>query len=147
MNMRVISSRPYLIRAMYEWLLDSYLTPHILVDTDDQDVEVPEQYIENGQIVLNIEPNAIAHLDMGNEALQFNARFSGVAYTLYIPVRCVKAIYAVENNRGMSFEDDDDIGGDGNNAAPPPPAGRNKAPHAPNKPKIPRGRPHLKVVK
>lgn len=102
------SSRPYLIRAIYEWLVDNTLTPYIMVDAMDEMTRVPEQYVEEGKIVLNIEPEAVANLRLGNEIVEFDARFSGISHHLYIPVRAVKAIYAFENGRGMIFNEDDD---------------------------------------
>ncbi len=74
------SSRPYLVRAIYDWVVDNQLTPYIMVDALMPDVEVPERFVENGKIVLNIEPQAVGRLRMGNDAVEFDARFSGVAH-------------------------------------------------------------------
>lgn len=107
--MTTVSARPYFIRAVYEWLVDSELTPHILVNTSDPDVCIPKQYLNHeSQIVLNIAPMAVIHLLMDNEAISFDARFSGVSHSLYIPIRCVKGIYAYEDGRGMAFNEQPD---------------------------------------
>ncbi len=104
----MISSRPYLLRAMYEWLIDNNLTPHIMVNTMVDGVSVPERFIEDGKIILNIDPNAIHKLDMSNEAVAFQARFSGVAHRIYVPISAITAIYAIENGRGMLFGEEND---------------------------------------
>ncbi len=140
------SSRPYLVRAIYDWLLDNDMTPHLLVNTQDAEVFVPDDYDEDGQIVLNIEPNAVIEFEASNEAVSFKARFSGVSHDVYVPIRAIKAIYAFENGRGMVFEEDDEDGDD--DGAPTPPLARQSqqsSPPAGNKKKS--GRPHLKIVK
>ncbi len=109
------SSRPYLVRAMYEWIVDNYLTPYLLVKADVDGVVVPEQFIEDGKIILNINPSAVQSLQMGNEHIQFNARFSGKPMNLHVPVHAVMAVYARENGRGMVFNDEVDV------PAPPDP--------------------------
>lgn len=101
-------SRPYLIRAINEWILDNNLTPYLLVDAQVPGVEVPERYVENGKIVLNINPQAIGQLVITNQEISFSARFSGAAVSIVIPVSAVLAIYAQENGRGMMFNDDED---------------------------------------
>lgn len=101
------SNRPYLIRAVNEWLLDNRCTPHLLVNAEAPGVEVPRQYIQDGKIVLNIGPNAVEGLRVTNEAVTFLARFSGVSQLVSLPVNAVLAIYAKENGRGMMFGDDD----------------------------------------
>ena len=102
------TSRPYLIRAMYEWITDNGLTPYLMVDATVPRVIVPEKYIEDGKIVLNIQPDAVRNLQLGNHAIEFDARFSGVSYQIHAPVLAVRAIYAFENGRGMVFNEDDD---------------------------------------
>lgn len=97
------SSRPYLIRALYEWLADNDLTPYIAVDATIDDVMVPEQHVHDGQIVLNIAMSAVRELDISNEAVSFSARFGGVPQHVYVPVQAVMAIYARENAQGMVF--------------------------------------------
>ena len=110
----MISTRPYLIRAFYEWIVDSGCTPHIVVNAEFPSVEVPRAYVESGQIVLNIAMPAVQGLELKNEAISFQARFGGVAHELYVPVPAVMAIYAREYGRGMVFseeeeEDSDDM--------------------------------------
>lgn len=97
------SSKPYLIRALYEWIVDNQCTPYLLVAADFPGVQLPEGYAENGQMVLNVNPAAIRHLLMNNEVVSFEARFAGVAQLLSIPVDAVLAIYAQENGQGMFF--------------------------------------------
>ena len=97
------STKPYLLRAVYEWCVDNGYTPHISVVIDSR-TRVPMEYARNGEIVLNIGPVAASRLQMGNEIIECTARFSGVAKDLVIPVATVAAIYAGENGHGMSFE-------------------------------------------
>lgn len=122
------SNRPYLIRAINEWLLDNQLTPHLLVDAGTQGVEVPQNFIQDGKIVLNIGPHAVEGLRISSEEVTFLARFSGVSQLISFPVSAVLAIYARENGRGMIFNEDEDPEPD--DSGPKPPA-----------------RPALKVVK
>ena len=102
------SSRPYLIRALYEWIVDNGFTPYMLVDTAHDVVEVPRAFVENGRIILNVSPEATHSLVLGNEAVTFNARFSGTAMDVHVPVLSVLAIYARENGQGMMFGEQDD---------------------------------------
>lgn len=97
------SSRPYLLRAIYEWLLDNNLTPHLVIAADLPGVDVPSSHIENGQLVLNISPDACRDLLLGNEELTFSARFSGVPRQIRVPLDAVMGIYARENSLGMVF--------------------------------------------
>lgn len=97
------SSRPYLLRGLYEWLLDNQLTPHLLVAADMPGVDVPRDQVQDGQLVLNISNTATRDLHITNEALSFSARFGGVPRQLYIPMAAVVAIYARENGAGMVF--------------------------------------------
>jgi len=106
----VTSNRPYLMRAINEWLLDNQLTPHLLVNADAQGVEVPDNFIQDGKIVLNIGPHAVEGLRITNEEVTFLARFSGVSQLISFPVSAVLAIYARENGRGMMFNEDEDEG-------------------------------------
>ncbi len=101
-------TRPYLIRAFYEWIADNSCTPHIVVNAQLPNVMVPEQYIENGQIVLNISMTAAHNLELGLEHIGFSARFAGIAHNVYIPLDAVLAIYAKENGRGMIFAEEDE---------------------------------------
>lgn len=101
------SSRPYLIRAIHEWILDNEMTPHLLVNMEGEGVDVPAQHGQNGKIVLNISPLAVEGLMLGNDAIGFRARFGGMATDVHVPVAAVLAIYARENGRGMVFTADD----------------------------------------
>ncbi len=116
------SSRPYLIRALYEWIVDNSLTPYVLVDTSAAEVVVPQSFVENGRIILNVSPDATHSLVLGNDLITFNARFSGSAMDVNIPVSSVLAIYARENGQGMMFGDQDepptDPGPDGGDRDP-----------------------------
>ena len=103
------STRPYLLRALYEWMVDNDLTPHLLVDASLEHVEVPMQYIEDDKITLNITPSAVRDLEIGNDYLSFSARFSGKAENILAPIRSVLAIYAKENGEGMVFSDDNEF--------------------------------------
>tara|TARA_R100000322_G_scaffold152367_1_gene110317 strand:- start:1778 stop:2221 length:444 start_codon:yes stop_codon:yes gene_type:complete len=97
------SSRPYLVRALSDWILDNNATPHVVVDAGMAGVHVPSDFVANGQIVLNISPSAVRGLSLENEALQFSARFGGVPMQVYVPMNAVLAIYAKENGQGMVF--------------------------------------------
>ena len=101
------SNRPYLVRALYDWILDNQMTPHLLVDIEGEGVDVPAQQGQNGKIVLNISPQAVEGLMLGNDAIGFRARFGGIATDVYVPVAAVMAVYAKENGRGMVFSEDD----------------------------------------
>lgn len=100
------SSRPYLFRAFYDWIVDNEQTPHVLVDAEQVGVEVPRAFIDDGQIVLNIAPHACGDFNASNTAISFNARFQGKIENLYIPFAAVKAIYARESGAGSVFEDE-----------------------------------------
>lgn len=102
------SNRPYMIRALYEWIVDNKMTPYILVNALFENVQVPEQFIEDGKIVLNINPNATQNLVLGNEFIEFNARFSGAGMMVSVPTMSVLAIYARENGQGMMFAENDE---------------------------------------
>ncbi len=106
------SSKPYLVRALYEWILDNDTTPYILVDTSSDQVLIPQGIASDGKVVLNLAPAAIQNLDMTNEYVSFSARFNGVAEDLYCPISALMAIYARENGEGMMFpaeESDGDL--------------------------------------
>jgi stringent starvation protein B len=124
------TNRPYLLRAINEWLLDNQCTPHLMVDAKAVGVDVPQKFVQDGKIVLNIGPAAVDGLRIGNEEVSFLARFSGVSQLVVIPMRAVLAIYAKENGRGMMFGEDEDEPDPGDDNKPKPPA-----------------RPSLKVVK
>jgi stringent starvation protein B len=100
----MISTTPYLIRAIYDWCTDQGYTPHLLVDTSVEGIVVPQQLVENNAIVLNIQSTAVRSLEMGNEWLMFNARFSGNPMEVIVPVSAIRAIFARENGQGCAFE-------------------------------------------
>ena len=129
-------SRPYLVRALHQWILDNQCTPYILVDTTMPNVSVPEEYVENGQIVLNISPSAVQDLLMDDDGISFNARFGGVPMAVFVPTVGVLAIYAKENGQGMMF---------GTEPGAPSP---DEPPTPPEPPKPSQGgKPSLKIVK
>ncbi|MEX1196651.1 MAG: ClpXP protease specificity-enhancing factor [Pseudohongiellaceae bacterium] len=98
------SSRPYLLRALYEWIMDNDCTPYVVVNAWLEGVMVPQEYVKDGQIVLNISPVAVQGLVITNEALEFNGRFGGIPTPVYVPVGAIMGIYARENGQGMVFE-------------------------------------------
>ncbi len=102
------STRPYLIRAFYDWIVDNHCTPHLVVNVHATHVDVPNEYVENGQIVLNIALSAVSAFKLGEEAIEFQARFGGRVRSVYVPHRAVLAIYARENGRGMVFAEEED---------------------------------------
>lgn len=104
---RMSSNRPYLLRAMYDWITDNGLTPYLLVDAQQPGVQVPAFAIKDGKVVLNIAMRAVDQLDLGNERIRFQARFSGASHALSIPLPAVEAIYAQENSQGMMLPPDD----------------------------------------
>lgn len=137
------STRPYLLRALYQWVLDNQCTPHVLIDASMAGVQVPPSVVKDGQVVLNISPTAVAHLDLGNDALSLNARFGGVSHRVHAPVGAILALYARENGQGMMFPPEPaeaPIEESGEEMAAEP------AEADPIKPPA-RGRPSLKVVK
>lgn len=101
--MQMTSNRPYLVRAFYDWIVDNNCTPYLVVDATQTGVKVPPQYVQNGQIVLNVNPGAIGNLELGNDAIRFNARFGGNPFAIYVPLKAVLAIYARENGAGTMF--------------------------------------------
>ena len=98
------SSRPYIMRALYEWIVDNNFTPYVLVDASVADVVVPQQFVKDNQIVLNISPDAVVDLSISNHAVAFNGRFGGVATDVFVPITAVVGIYARENGQGMVFD-------------------------------------------
>lgn len=124
------STRPYLIRAIYEWTLDNGLTPHLLVNALAPGARVPERYVDKGKIILNIGPQAVQALDLGNEQVCFQARFGGTPMQVEVPTPAVLAVYARETGQGMLFEEGEE---------PPPEPG----PDSGGEPR----RPSLKIVK
>lgn len=135
------SSRPYLVRALYEWIVDNDCTPHMLVNSDYPKVQVPAGFASDGQIVLNVSPTAVRQLHMDNEAVSFEGRFGGVPHTLYVPIAAILGVYARENGQGMVFDLEEPLEADdevepGDDSPPPG-----------SEPPRPTGRPILKVVK
>jgi stringent starvation protein B len=126
------SQKPYLIRAIYQWLLDNQNTPYLLVNTTFDGVQVPIEYINDDKIILNIEPRAVNNFHADNEWISFSARFSGKPMELFIPIVAVLAIYGKENNEGMFFTEEESS----------PPA---TPPSKPTPPK--KSKPGLKIVK
>lgn len=111
------STRPYLIRALYEWIVDNDCTPHLLVTTSVPGVIVPEAFVSDQRIVLNVAPMAVRGLTLGSERITFDGRFGGQSRSIDVPVGAVLAIYARENGKGMSFEAEESTTPD----QPPPP--------------------------
>ena len=105
MSTAEISTKPYLLRALFEWCVDNGYTPHLAVKVDSRS-QVPLEYVRNGEITLNVSPSAVHKLQMGNELIEFSARFAGVARQISVPVACVYALYARETGHGMTFEVD-----------------------------------------
>ena len=97
------STKPYLIRAIYEWILDNGMTPHLVVDADFPGTEVPREFVDDGQIVLNVAPGAVRELVIGNDWTSFNARFNGVVRNLLVPTEAVVGIVTRESRQGMVF--------------------------------------------
>ena len=102
------SKRPYLIRAMHEWMVDNGNTPHIVVDTSFEGVSVPSEHIKDGKIILNISESAAHNLKLTNDSVSFRARFGGVPYDVWAPIRSVLGIYARETGQGMIFSQESD---------------------------------------
>ena len=123
------SRRPYILRALYEWILDNECTPYVLVNAMADGVQVPGQYVKDGQIVLNISPLSVVDLAIGDDVMHFNGRFGGVATDVLVPVTAIMGIYARENGQGMVFDDE-----------PAPPSEPDPVPPTDKKPS-------LKVVK
>jgi len=100
-----IATKPYLLRALYEWCVDNGYTPHVAVKVDSK-TQVPSEYVKNGEITLNVAPSAVHKLQLGNEMIEFSARFAGVARQISVPVANVYAVYARETGHGMTFDVD-----------------------------------------
>lgn len=118
--------RPYLLRALYEWIVDSDETPYVLVDATVEGVQVPEAHVQDGQIVLNMGPNAVQDLMIEDQHVMCGSRFSGQHFDLYIPMAAILAIYAKDTRQGMVFPDEEQLSADTNltnesdeNAKPP----------------------------
>ena len=103
-DLNVTPTRPYMVRAIYQWIEDNYLTPYLMVDTTAQNVQVPTEYIQDGRIVLNIASRATGNMTMDNDYINFSARFGGVSRDIWVPIQAVMGIYAKENSQGMFFD-------------------------------------------
>ena len=136
----MISRRPYLLRAMHEWITDNQQTPHVVVDAALDGVEVPRQFVQNGKIILNVSHSATSGLTMNNELMRFRARFGSVTHDVIVPVLAILGIYARETGQGMIFSDTDGPSPSPDPGAPEPPT--STSPDA-----GPQKRSHLKVVK
>lgn len=137
--MKMTPNKPYLIRALYDWIVDNEMTPYIVVDAQADLVQIPREYVEDGKIILNISPKACRGLHLENDRIVFSARFSGEVRQIFVPPHAVMAIYAKENGRGMIFSSEDDTGGDDR---PLTPIG-----NAPPQSAVKGKKPVLKVVK
>ena len=102
----MLVQRPYLLKSFYDWIVDSECTPHIIVDATQPGVEVPQQFVEDGKIVLNIAPQSVVQFSMDNDAVAFNARFSGQPMQVYVPLYAIDGIYARENGSGTIFPEE-----------------------------------------
>lgn len=142
------SSRPYMIRALYEWIVDNNNTPYLLVDAHGTDVLVPQEHVnKEGQIVLNVAPGAVQDLEIGNDRVSFSARFGGIPTDIYVPCISILGIYARENGQGMIFETESD-------GPPSPPSDSSPgnssgtgAPPGKSDKKVTAKKPSLRVVK
>ena len=131
------SLKPYLLRAVYDWCVDNDLTPYLLANADADDVVVPRQSVQEGRIILNLNPQAVHNLALGDNKVEFNARFGGKPLLVRSPIKAVLAIYARENGQGMVFDENE-----GEDPLPPQPTSTE-----PTESKPARSRPVLKVVK
>ncbi|MFT7129463.1 MAG: stringent starvation protein B [Gammaproteobacteria bacterium] len=135
-----------MLRALHEWILDNECTPYILVNALAENVEVPQQFVKNGQIVLNVSPMAVSGFSLTNEVMQFSGRFGGISMDVFVPMAAVMGIYSRENGQGMMFDPDDD-------PKPDPPSGKGlkevsgKVSSAKSSDVVSIKKPSLKVVK
>jgi stringent starvation protein B len=143
------SNRPYLVRALYEWICDNGMTPYLLVEATAPGVRVPPQTVKDGRVVLNIAPRAVTKLELANDVVSFQARFAGVAMLVIAPTDAILAVYAMENGQGMLFPPVDATVSAGDDDAPEPAVGDTDAdgtPPTPSGDRPSRGS-HLRVVK
>ena len=127
--------RPYLLRALHEWISDSGETPHIVVDAAADGVTVPRKYVKDGKIVLNVSLSATQMLKLGNDFVSFEARFGGVSFAVQVPVRAIRGIYARETGKGMIFPEGE-ADPDPTDAPPTPPSATKAAPAVSKRPKL-----------
>ncbi|MBB70976.1 MAG: ClpXP protease specificity-enhancing factor [Legionellales bacterium] len=123
----MISTRPYLLRAFYDWIVDNNFTPYIVIDAEALGEQIPDEYIEDGRIVLNVSPSATHNLQLGNDVVEFSASFSGKVCFISAKLPAILAIYAKENGRGMVFGEDEEDGDNGGGDTPPSSNGDDKA--------------------
>ncbi|MDG2017831.1 MAG: ClpXP protease specificity-enhancing factor [Porticoccaceae bacterium] len=142
--MTMTSNRPYLLKAFFEWIVDCDCTPYIAVDAHHSGVEVPQEFVTDGQIVLNIAPRAVSNFEMNHQFVAFTTRFGGIPIDIMVPVAAVIGIYAHENGQGVVFELEDDPEND-----PPPIKGPTMVASGKrtNKPSKSKTKPSLRVVK
>ncbi len=107
----MLSNRPYLLRAFYQWIADSGCTPILVIDATQPRCKIPMEYVEGGEIVFNISPTAVRDIKMGNELIEFKASFSGVIHIIAAPIKAVLAIYAEENGEGLFFDAEEEVSG------------------------------------
>lgn len=140
------SHRPYLLRALYEWIADNGMTPHVLVDATHSGVRVPPHTVKDGKVVLNIADRAVARLELDNDSIRFTARFGGVSHPVLVPIPAVLAIYARETGQGMALPEDI-VGGGSDDAAAADAPEQGAADDSPDEDPPPRRGGHLRVVK
>jgi len=119
-----LSRRPYLLRAMHQWMCDAGFTPHIIVDATRDGIEVPNAYVKDGKIVLNVSLSATQRLQLLNHAIEFDARFAGVVHHVHVPMAAVLGIYARETGEGMVFNENEPDAAPPAEAAPPAAPGK-----------------------
>ena len=145
---RMSSHRPYLLRALYEWIADNDMTPHLLVDATQEGVRVPAHTVNEGKVVLNIAARAVGHLNMDNDSVAFTARFGGVSHAVIVPIGAVLAIYARETGQGMALPDETaGPAGSPPSAAPPPGGDGDDTPPPEGGSEPPKRGGHLRIVK
>lgn len=142
-SVAMTSNRPYLIRAMYEWIGDNGMTPYLLVDAGLPGVWVPPQSVKDGRVVLNIAARAVSQLELGNEQIRFLARFGGVSQQVVVPIVAVQAIYAQETGQGMMLPEDGSLASAEANAEAIDEAGTD----SPDDNGTPPKRGHLRIIK
>jgi stringent starvation protein B len=134
------SNRPYLVRAINEWILDNDMTPHLLVDASKADVVVPRQFVQDGRIVLNISPSSVRGLLIDDQAVSFGARFSGSHFDVFVPMAAVQAVYARENGKGLVLPEEE-------SDEPPPGDARDESSETAPSESTSRKSPNLRIVR
>lgn len=141
--MTMTSSRPHIVRALYEWILENECTPYVSVNAFDEGVEVPQEHVKDGQIILNISPTAVQSLSIHDCAIEFQGRFGGLPKKVFVPIHAVMGIYAKENGQGMMFDSEND------GSEPPDPERSDDSSTSPNDGLLGPGnkKPSLRLVK